>query len=141
MHKVALIFGIAGVLRREELYKMTLEDINDTGTVLIITIPDSKTHIQRRFTVIAETTQKNLNLIEIYWKYKAQRPKNVKSNHFFLQFRNGNCKTQVVGINTFSKIPSNVAKYLSLPNPDHYTGHAFRRSSASLLGDSGGDLI
>ncbi|KAF2903751.1 hypothetical protein ILUMI_02427, partial [Ignelater luminosus] len=78
---VALIFGIAGALRREELYKMTLEDINDTGTVLIITIPDSKTHIQRRFT------------------------------------------------------------YLSLPNPDHYTGHAFRRSSASLLVDSGGDLI
>ncbi|KAF2883168.1 hypothetical protein ILUMI_23004 [Ignelater luminosus] len=87
-HKVALIFGIAGALRREELYKMTLEDINVTGTVLIITIPDSKTHIQRRFTVIAETTQKNLNLIEIYRKYKAQRPKNVKSNHFFLQFRN-----------------------------------------------------
>ncbi|KAF2879230.1 hypothetical protein ILUMI_26944 [Ignelater luminosus] len=76
--QVALIFGIAGALRREELYKMTLEDINDTGTVLIITIPDSKTHIQRRFTVIAETTQKNLNLIEIYRKYKAQRPKNVK---------------------------------------------------------------
>ncbi|KAF2898575.1 hypothetical protein ILUMI_07603 [Ignelater luminosus] len=141
MHKVALIFGIAGALCREELYKMTLEGITDTGTVLIITIPDSKTHIHRRFTVIAETTQKNLNLIEIYRKYKAQRPKNVKSNHFFLQFRNGNCKTQVVGINTFSKIPSIVAKYLSLPNPDHYTGHAFRRSSASLLVDSGGDLI
>ncbi|KAF2882112.1 hypothetical protein ILUMI_24034, partial [Ignelater luminosus] len=138
---VALIFGIAGALRREELYKMTLEDINDTGTVLIITIPDSKTHIQRRFTVIAETTQKDLNLIEIYRKYKAQRLKNVKSNHFFLQFRNGNCKTQVVGINTFSKIPPIVAKYLSLLNPDHYTGHAFRRSSASLLVDSGGDLI
>ncbi|KAF2889999.1 hypothetical protein ILUMI_16174, partial [Ignelater luminosus] len=95
--QVALIFGIAGALRREELYKMTLEDINDTGTVLIITIPDSKTHIGRRFTI--------------------------------------------VGTNTFSKIPSIVAKYLSLPNPDHYTGHPFRRSSASLLVDSGGDLI
>ncbi|KAF2904231.1 hypothetical protein ILUMI_01943 [Ignelater luminosus] len=114
MHKVALIFGIAGALRREELYKMTLEDINDTGTVLIITIPDSKTHIQRRFTVIVETTQKNVNLIEIYRDIKPSGQRTI---------------------------PSIVAKYLSLPNPDHYTGHAFRRSSASLLVDSGEDLI
>ncbi|KAB0803621.1 hypothetical protein PPYR_00591 [Photinus pyralis] len=40
MHKLALIFGIADALRREELYKITVEDINDTGHVLMITIPD-----------------------------------------------------------------------------------------------------
>ena len=46
-----------------------------------------------------------------------------------------------MGINTFSKIPSIIAKYLSLPNANQYTGQAFRRSSACLLVDSGGDLI
>ena len=33
-----------------------------------------------------------------------------------------------------------VATFLKLPNPSLYTGHAFRRSSATLLADSGADL-
>lgn len=120
---------------------MKCEDINDTGNVLIITVPDTKTQVQRRFTVIGETPENGLNLINIYKKYKTQRPLNVKTDHFFLQYRNGQCKTQVVGINSFSKIPSLIATYLNLPNPKNYTGHAFRRSSACLLVDSGGDII
>lgn len=120
---------------------MKCEDINDTGKVLIITVPDTKTHIQRRFTVIGETPENDLNLLKIYRKYKTQRPINIRTDHFFLQYRKGQCKTQVVGINTFSKIPSLIATYLNLPNPKNYTGHAFRRSSASLLVDSGGDII
>ncbi|KAF2891242.1 hypothetical protein ILUMI_14931, partial [Ignelater luminosus] len=84
--QVALIFGIAGALRREELYKMTLEDINDTGTVLIITIPDSKTHIQRRFTVIVEITQKNVNLIEIYRDIKPSGQRTLKVITFSYNF-------------------------------------------------------
>lgn len=120
---------------------MKCEDINDTGSVLIITVPDTKTHVQRRFTVIGETPETGLNLISIYEKYNTQRPINVKTDHFFLQYRNGQCKTQVVGINSFSKVPSLIATYLNLPNPKSYTGHAFRRSSASLLVDSGGDII
>ncbi|EFA10901.1 hypothetical protein TcasGA2_TC001727 [Tribolium castaneum] len=120
---------------------MKCEDVNDTGNVLIITAPDTKIHIERRFTVIGETPKHNLNLIDIYKKYKNQRPTNVKTDHFFLQYRQGKCKTQVVGINTFSKISSQIATYLNLPDPSSYTGHAFRRSSASLLVDSGGDLM
>ncbi|KAJ8914795.1 hypothetical protein NQ315_014538 [Exocentrus adspersus] len=82
MRKVALIFGIAGALRREELYKMKCEDINETQNVLIITVPDTKTHVTRRFTIIGETPENNLNLIQIYKKYITQRPINVKSDHF-----------------------------------------------------------
>ncbi|KAJ8909421.1 hypothetical protein NQ315_013331 [Exocentrus adspersus] len=141
MHNAALIFGIVGALRREELYKMNYEDINEIENILIITVPDTKTHVTRRFTIIGETPENNLNLIQIYKKYRNQRPINAKSDHFFLQYRNGQCKTQVVGINNFSKIPSLIATYLNLPNPKNYTGHAFRRSSASLLVDSGGDIL
>ncbi|KAJ8914796.1 hypothetical protein NQ315_014539 [Exocentrus adspersus] len=46
---VALIFGIAGALRREELYKMKCEDINETQNVLIITVPDTKTQCYTPF--------------------------------------------------------------------------------------------
>ncbi|KAJ3650176.1 hypothetical protein Zmor_021880 [Zophobas morio] len=38
-------------------------------------------------------------------------------------------------------MPSVVAEFLNLPNPKEYTGHCFRRSSASLAADSDVDLI
>lgn len=108
---------------------------------MLIKIPDSKTHTQRTFTIIGETEIAGLNMINIYKKYASLRPKNCSNNRFFLNYRNGKCSVQVVGINTFSKIPSCIAKFLDLKEPGLYTGHCFRRSSASLLVDSGGDIL
>lgn len=38
-------------------------------------------------------------------------------------------------------IPKQVAEYLDLANPNQYTGHCFRRSSATILVDAGGDML
>ncbi|XP_026331776.1 hemicentin-1-like [Hyposmocoma kahamanoa] len=38
-------------------------------------------------------------------------------------------------------MPKEIAKFLNLPDPDLYTGHSFRRTSATLLADSGADLL
>lgn len=38
-------------------------------------------------------------------------------------------------------MPKAIATYLNLPNPEYYTGHCFRRSSATLLADTGANLI
>lgn len=43
-------------------------------------------------------------------------------------------------MNTISKIPAIIANYLNLPNSDLYMGHCFRRSSATLLVNRGGDI-
>jgi DNA-binding MarR family transcriptional regulator len=48
------------------------------------------------------------------------------SDYLFF-YRNGKCSNQPVGINTFGKIPSDIAKYLGLTNPHEYSGHTFRR--------------
>lgn len=48
---------------------------------------------------------------------------------------------QVMGKNLIAKIPQRVAEYLELPNPKTYTGHAFRRTSATLLVDAGADML
>jgi integrase len=45
-----------------------------------------------------------------------------------------------VGINTFAKIPCTVAQFLKLDQPQLYTGHSLRRSSASILSDSGAEF-
>ncbi|CAH1381734.1 unnamed protein product [Tenebrio molitor] len=37
-------------------------------------------------------------------------------------------------------MPSTVAEFLKLPRPEEYTGHCFRRSSATLAADADVDL-
>ncbi|KAJ8910141.1 hypothetical protein NQ315_016110 [Exocentrus adspersus] len=49
--KVALIIGISGACRKQELRNIKPSDIQDTGKNLIINIRDSKTKRQRSFVV------------------------------------------------------------------------------------------
>ncbi|KAJ8945305.1 hypothetical protein NQ317_003727 [Molorchus minor] len=49
-----------------------------------------------------------------------------------------NNKAQNVGHHA---LPSKMASYLNLPNYKEYTGHSFRRTSATLLADSGADIL
>jgi hypothetical protein len=45
--------GILGAMRRDddELTKMSIDDIKDEHSVLIVAVPDTKTDIKRTFTV------------------------------------------------------------------------------------------
>ena len=45
-----------------------------------------------------------------------------------------------MGRNTIGAVPKFIASYLELDNADKYTGHCFRRSSATALADSGATL-
>lgn len=38
-------------------------------------------------------------------------------------------------------MPKKIAEYLNLPDPTKYTGPCFRRTSATILIDAGGDLM
>ncbi|KAJ8971278.1 hypothetical protein NQ317_001180 [Molorchus minor] len=51
MIKVGLILGIAGACRTEELVNLTVDDIEDVGSSLIVKIPNTKTKIPRIFVV------------------------------------------------------------------------------------------
>lgn len=99
----------------------------------MITVPNTKTKITRRFTITGD-------LHEICKKYISLRPKNTNVSSFFLNYQKGKCTTQKIGINKFGAMGKEVAKYLKLQNPELYTGHCFRRSSATLLVDAGGDI-
>ena len=44
-------------------------------------------------------------------------------------------------MNTFGSMPTKIAEFLELPNPKSYTGHCFRRSSATILAAKGVDLL
>ncbi|KAJ8967350.1 hypothetical protein NQ317_008716 [Molorchus minor] len=49
--KVGLILGIAGACQTDELVNLTVDDIEDVGSSLIVKIPNTKTKIPRIFVV------------------------------------------------------------------------------------------
>lgn len=99
----------------------------------LIKIPTTKNKISRSFTVQNE-------FYKIMKNYQDLRPKNAKTRRFFLNYRNSKCTCQVIGKNKFGKMPEQIARYLQLPNPNEYTGHSFRRTSATLLADAGANI-
>ncbi|KAJ8706480.1 hypothetical protein PYW07_012558 [Mythimna separata] len=127
--KVALIFGINGACRRQELHNITTNDIENQGNILLIKIRNTENKISRSFVIDGP-------FYEVVKKYEALRTTKVKNNHFFQNYQKGRCTAQPIGINKFGAMPKEVAKFLGLPDADCYTGHSFRKTSATLLADS-----
>lgn len=98
-----------------------------------MSLPNTKTNKERKFVISGEY----LNIVKAY---QELRPTNVSTRRFFLNYQNGKCTRQVIGKNKFGNMPKDIATYLNLPNPELYTGHCFRRTSATLLADSGANI-
>ncbi|KAK4886064.1 hypothetical protein RN001_002335 [Aquatica leii] len=133
-HKVALVIGISGACRSDELFKMKTGDIDLQQHRAIIVLPNTKTYQPRSFVVA------NTEWVEILKCYIDLR-KNVEGDRFFLQLRHGKLTKQPYGHNSIAQLPKKIASYLQLNNVNTYTGHCFRRTSATLLVNSGGDII
>ncbi|XP_015114528.1 uncharacterized protein LOC107039426 isoform X2 [Diachasma alloeum] len=130
--KVSLIFGILGACRSHELVHITVDNIEDDGIMALVTIPKSDSDPERSFTICGEFYQ-------VYKRYALLRPKKTDCRRFFLSYRGGRCVNQVIGLHKFGGMPRQIATFLNLPDPDGYTGHSFRRTSATLLAASGTD--
>mgnify|MGYP005983973135 FL=1 len=132
--KVVLIIGIAGACRCDEMVKMTVDDIEDLGSLLHVKLPNTKTNKSRSFTVVGEM------YVTICRKYFSLRPKELSEKRLFLKYQSGKCHRAVMGIHKIGSVPCEVASFLKLLNCKQYTGHALRRTSATLLVDAGGDV-
>ncbi|XP_037030466.1 uncharacterized protein LOC119070305 [Bradysia coprophila] len=102
MMKAALIIGIGGGCRRAELAKMSVKDVVDRGDYLHVYIGDTKNYDPRDFAI----TEGGLryNLLGIVRKYMLLRKSHTPHDRFFVCYRNGQCTTQAVGINTVGAI-------------------------------------
>ncbi|KAJ8912448.1 hypothetical protein NQ315_002814 [Exocentrus adspersus] len=49
LEKVVLVMGVFGRLRRDELVKLSIDDIDDKGSVVIVRINDTKTRVPKCF--------------------------------------------------------------------------------------------
>ena len=107
--------------------------IKEQGQLLIVNLPTTKTKKPRIFVISEE-------FVEIVKKYKALRPSAMVTNRFFINYTKGKCTKQVIGRNKIALMPRIIANFLNLDNPELYTGHSFRRTSATLLADSGANI-
>ena len=70
-------------------------------------------------------------------KYMKLRPQECNLENFFLGYRDGRVVRQPIGKNCIGSVPTEIAKFLNLSSPEEYTGHSFRRSSTSVLANTG----
>lgn len=99
-----------------------------------VVVPDTKNKVPRKFII----DSKFAPLVE---KYIELRESNVQRDNFFLQYHKGKCSTQVIGINTIGSMPKKIAQFLKLESPENYTGHSFRRTSATVFVDTGATTL
>lgn len=102
---------------------MLVEDIELANKSLVVQIQNTKTKISGSFCIVGK-------YVDYYYYIEFLL-------YFFL---NRMSVTNPVGINTFGKIPSIVAKFFGLPELKQFTGLYFRRSPASLLVESGAKI-
>ena len=136
--KVAACVALFGACRKSELLSLKVTDIVDNEIHAVVNIRESKTG-PRTFLIDGHSEEK-LNCLLMLRKYMALR-RTAKIDRLFVNFRNGKCINQGIGINTLASFPSKIATFLQLEEPKTYTSHAFRRSAATWVADSGVDII
>lgn len=111
---MALILGIVGGCRRSELRALTVDDFQDFGTAMLVNVPlQENAKFPRQFTLTGSYYQ--------YCKmYADLRPFKASSRAFFLNYQNGKCTVQNIGINKLGSMAKQVAQFLGLPDPELY---------------------
>lgn len=90
--------------------------------------------------MIKNSENNSIDVVKIFRKYVVLRKVETPHLKFFVQYINRECTKRPVGKNMFGMFPRKIAAFLKLENATSYTGHCFRRTSASLLADSGATI-
>lgn len=136
--KVVALFSLYGACRKSEIVGLNVDDVSDAGVHLVVRIRDSKTG-PRSFLIVG-CQDPELDALVYFRRYFALRPQGAPAR-LFLGLRNGKCTKQPIGRNTLATYPRKIAEFLGLDDPKGYTSHAFRRSSATWVADSGVDIV
>ncbi|XP_043466675.1 uncharacterized protein LOC122507739 [Leptopilina heterotoma] len=112
---------------------MKNEHVEDLGNKYLISINDNKNDYAGQFIIGSLFYEKVKTYISL-------RPPGQFSDRFFVNYQKGKCFRQPIGRHKIGEVPEAIASYLTLPNAKKYTGHCFRRTSATLLSNSGANI-
>ncbi|KAI4461112.1 phage integrase-related [Holotrichia oblita] len=125
---------IAGACRTDELCNMKVAHVDLRKDIIVINIPHTKNKSCRKFVIVEPMW------IDVVTRYLLIRP-SPDIPRLFIGFRSGKPTRQNMGHNTISTSAIKIVTYLKLPGANNYTGHSFRRTSATILADNGGDIL
>jgi integrase len=131
--KCVLVVGVFGLLRISELTNLRFEDVKKHSSYYSFYISISKTDQAKKgfkFFVVDEFVVYIDNYIQTFSDQQ-------RHGRFFKKLGTNS----PIGKNTIGKFPSIVANLLNLDDPSKYTGHAYRRTGATILADRGVDKI
>ncbi|KAJ8913409.1 hypothetical protein NQ315_008802 [Exocentrus adspersus] len=115
--KIVTIFGIFGCCRCDELLSLTMNDVEDMGKYVIVTLRQTKNLTIRRFTITDDGC--SFQPCTFYRKYN-------RTPTIFLTYRHGKFISLNAGHHTIGVVPKQIAKFLGLKEPELYIGHCFR---------------
>lgn len=134
VEKVASTVSYFGALRKCELRGIQMDHISTKkGEGYNIFIKGVKTMTDRNILVPWHEGR-------FLRKWIEMRPSGAPTA-LMLCMRSGKLIKQPIGVNTLAEIPQRIAKWLNLPEPEKFTGHAFRRTAATAAVDAGCDLL
>ena len=140
--KLVALIGIQGALRISEITNLEFNDITfmPNGSVNV-RIKSSKTDTAGRghSFIITPNCDKKLCLVIRLRNYINDF--NIKSGKLFRNVSKVGKLLNPIGINTMGRIPRIIAEFLELSNADEFTGHSFRRTSATFLSEKGIGLV
>lgn len=139
LEKAALIIGAYGGLRVDEMSFLEIQNFRKD--------PDDNYWVTYR---VSKQKQDVTNSFHIPQKNSSHITKYIEEideteGRFFRRFLPtnkgkkdaGKFSMAPMGKNIIARIPHEIAKYLNLPNAELYTGHSFRRTSATLFANAG----
>jgi integrase len=139
--KVALIVGVFGACRVSELVAMDFNDLIYERGVFKITIRYSKTDSAGKGHVFYVSPAVNACPVEIIRRYIDCFDAAKRTGRFLRMIgKDGRGTDRAIGKNTVSSFAKVCADYLG-KNVDGFSGHAFRRTSATIVADSGASMM
>jgi integrase len=128
-----------GVCRIADIIYLSFDDVHVQENEVVIDIKRAKaaaSEAHSRFTIPRSDGCGVVALFKTYIDAQCD-----KTGRFWHHIRNGRWTTLPVGHNVLAATPERIARALHLENPARYTGHCFRRTSATALANAGATLL
>ena len=141
--KIAALVAIQGALRISEVVNIGYDDVTflNNGS-MSIRIKCSKTDQAGKGHSFIITPNVNAQLCAVLRMRTYMELIETKNGRLFRSAtKAGKLGKQPIGVNSMAAIPRFIATFLELPNVDEFSGHSFRRTSATLLSKKGMGLL
>jgi len=140
--KAAAIVSTFGLLCGQELVDFKFDDLKVQGEIRVAKVMRVKGSGPKQESSFMIEGDLYINILDDYFgRFDSDQIQKCEGRLLRKLTAKGNGTVRVIGKVTIAEIPKKIAEFLKLPDAEKYTGHAFRRTGATLLANSGATLL